>query len=54
MNKEGRDRHGKVARKDEGIFLARFCPSHKSVHTNEAVSQKFVEGRLPSRTNNCK
>ena len=54
MNKEGRDRHGKVARKDEGIFLARFCPSHKSVHTNEAVSQKFVEGQLPLRTNNCK
>ena len=47
VNKEGRDRHGKVARKDEGIFLARSCRSHKSVHTNEAVSQIFVEGRLP-------
>lgn len=54
VNMEDMDRHGKAARKDEGIFLARFYLSHKSVHTNEAVSQKFVEGRLPSHTNNCK
>lgn len=47
MNKEGKDQRGKVARKDEGIFSAELCGYHKSVHTNEAVSQKLVEGRLP-------
>lgn len=54
MNKEDMDRHDKAARKDEGIFLARFYPSHKFVHTNEVVSQKLIEGQLPSHTNNCK
>lgn len=54
VNMEGMDRHGKVAHKDEGIFLAESFGYHRSAHTNEAVSQKLVEGRLPSRTNTCK
>lgn len=47
------DRHDTVARRDEGISLVEFCDCHKFVHTNEAVSQEWVEGPLPSRTNMC-
>ena len=54
MNMEGMDRRGKVAHKDEGIFLAESFDYHRSAHTNEAVSQKRIEGRLLSRTNTCK
>ena len=48
------DRHDKVVRRDEGIFWVEVWGYHRFVHTNEAVSQVFVEGQPPSRTNMCK
>lgn len=48
------DRHGKVARKDEGISLGESCRCYKSGRTNGVVSREGIEGRFLSRTNTCK
>lgn len=53
-NKEDTDRHDIVARRGGGISLEDFCDCHSFVHTNEAVYQELIEGRLLWHTNRYK